>query len=216
MLNVKSFIFNPFSVNTYVVSEEKSREAVLIDPGCRDFDEWSQIEEYIQKHFLQIKYIFLTHCHIDHLMGCNIASKSLFVDICGSLDELNKIPSIGLQARLFGINFIDSVIEIKQNVKEGDSFIIGNEQIKVLDVPGHSFHGLIYYFPNSHILFSGDVLFRGSVGRSDFGPIFGCDGNLLIKGIREKLLILPPYTKIYPGHGNETTIAFELQTNPYI
>ncbi len=215
-MNIKVFVNNPFQENTYVVSDPSSKECVVIDPGMSNEWEWSKVNAYIAEQQLSIKAVWLTHCHVDHEIGTGYLTKEYEVPVAGPLDDFVQLPSAQMQAQLFGVPFDQEVSPITRNINEGELLQLGANEVVVYDVPGHSHHGLCYYFKDEGVLFTGDVLFYGSVGRSDFGPAMGGNHELLIEGIRSKLMSLPPDTQVYPGHGPVTSISFEITRNPYI
>jgi len=214
-MKIKSFVNNPFQENTYVVSDDASKECIVIDPGMSNEWEWGKVRDYITAEGLSVKAIWLTHCHVDHEMGTGYLTDAYGVAVAGPLEDYLKLPTAEMQAQLFGVPFDKAVAPVTVNVHEGDKLYVGQTEVQVLDVPGHSHHGLCYYFPSEEVLFTGDVLFYGSIGRSDFGRAMGGDGEALIDGIRCKLLSLPPTTQVNPGHGPATSIGFEIEHNPY-
>ena len=216
MLKVECFVCNDFSVNSYIVYDVETLEAAIIDPGCCSQAEWHPMKYLIEKKSLKVKYILITHSHVDHIMGAGIVVDALHIDISGNKDDETCLPTPAMQARFFGVSASSSYIPITIDLKEGSRLSLGEELIEVIDIPGHSFHGLIFYAPSSNILFSGDVLFRGSIGRSDFGANKGCNGQLLLEGIHNKILSLPDKTIVYPGHGPYTTVETERLINPFL
>ena len=206
---------NSFSENTYVLADAESNECVILDPGMSNEQEWTVVRDCISSHGLKVTGIWLTHCHVDHELGTKYVSKEYNLPVCGPIEDYEKLPTARLQALFFGIPFANSVVPVTVNINEGDKLHIGQIEVQVFDIPGHSHHGLCYYLPSEETLFTGDVLFCRSIGRSDFGPSMGCDGEALVDGIRCKLLNLPPTTIVYPGHGPTTTIADEVEQNPY-
>jgi glyoxylase-like metal-dependent hydrolase (beta-lactamase superfamily II) len=216
MVTIKNYICNAFQQNTYLVVSESTNEAVLIDCGCNSETQWYSIGAYIRQNNLTLKYILLTHGHVDHVMGTRYPVRDFHAPVCGSLDEEQRLPDGRTQATLFGVKMVGQPAPITRDVQEGDLLTLGDEEIRVLDVPGHSFHGLCYYFPQSQVVFTGDVLFCAGVGRSDFGAQWGCNGTALAEGIANKLFTLPDETQVYPGHGPRTNIDFERENNPYV
>lgn len=202
--------------NTYLLFEPETLEAAIIDPGCSCEAEWQPIARRLGELHCHLRYVLLTHGHVDHVMGTGYVTRDFTVEVWGSHDEEQNLPSAQRQAVLFQIPMQGQPDSIRHDLRDGDTLVLGGEEIHVIDVPGHSFHGLIYHLPQSGIAFTGDVLFAGGVGRSDFGSALGCDGRALAEGIVGKLLTLPPATRIYPGHGPSSTIGFESETNPYI
>lgn len=215
-MEVRTFTCNPFWENTYVCYDPDSREAALIDPGCADESEWAPVAAFIKGEGLSVRHILLTHCHVDHTLGTAFATRAYGIGISGSLDDMLRLPDADVQARLFGIALAARPAAVVTDLHDGDVLSVGDHTVTILDIPGHSPHGLVYYLPDDGIAFTGDVLFEGSIGRSDFGPAFGCDGRALVEGIRTKLLVLPPATVVYPGHGGTTTIAAEISGNPFL
>ncbi len=214
-MNVKVFVNNPFQENTYVVSLPDSHRAIVIDPGMSNEREWLQVKAYLEENRLQVERILVTHCHIDHLMGTGYLAEWCNAPLCGPIEDEHKLPPSSLQFRMFGLPSSSRIVTLNSNVNEGDLLHLDTSPIQVLDISGHSFHGLCYYFPEQKMLFSGDVLFYCSIGRSDFGPNMGCDGEALVNGIQTKLLSLPAETKVYPGHGPATSVLQEINYNPY-
>lgn len=221
MLHVETFVCNPFSEQCYVVWDEDTRLAFLVDPGMCCDSEWQRVHRYVEDNKLQMQFILQTHGHVDHCMGSAYVARTYNISIYGSMDEQNHMPSLQLQSNGFGLDMPLHWLPIDKNLNDGDVLWLGDKdavnthRIEVLDCPGHSFHGLCFYLPQDKILFSGDVLFCGSVGRSDFGAIMGGNGPLLVKSIVEKLMTLPTDVMVYPGHGPTTTIGYEATYNPY-
>lgn len=216
MIEIQTFVCNSFWENTYLVYDSGSKEAALIDPGCSNEAEWGAVRDFIAWEKVRMKFVLLTHGHVDHIMGSEWPVKEYGVDVCGSLDEMYRLPSAEIQARMFGLNLSVYPASVTHDLKEGDSLMLGDCRIDVIDVPGHSPHGLCFHLVEAGMLFSGDVLFAGGIGRSDFGTAFGCDGRALVKGIIGKLLVLPAATRVFPGHGPSTTIGAESAGNPYL
>ncbi|MCR5394659.1 MAG: MBL fold metallo-hydrolase [Bacteroidales bacterium] len=215
-MQVKCFTNNPFQENTYLLYDTSTRQCVIIDPGMCNEKEWQEIDCFITNERLSPVRILLTHGHLDHVMGTGYLAEKYGLQPEGPVEDIERLPAPEMQCRMFGIGYHKKPAVVSNNIKEGDVIHVGETEIQVLDVPGHSYHGLCYYLPQEQMLFSGDVLFFCSVGRSDFGTEMGCNGETLIDGIRCKLFALPPLTKVYPGHGPMTSIAQEIQCNPYV
>lgn len=223
-MNVKAFCCNPFQENCYVVWSDDCTKCIVIDPGLCCDEEWSRLQGFLVGHGLVPERILLTHCHSDHVMGTGYLTGNYpGLPICGSMEDQNHLPPVELQNRYFGVEAEVHWSPISKDLKEGDTFSFPEESnnakshpVQVLDCPGHSHHGLCYFFPDDKLLFTGDVLFYCSLGRSDFGPAMGCNGRLLLEGITQKLLTLPSDVKVYPGHGPATSIGNEATYNPYI
>lgn len=233
-LHIESLVCNPFQESTYLVWDEASRRCLVIDPGMCCDAEWLRLRRLIEQHQLTPQYILITHGHTDHVMGTAYLTRQYpGLQVLGPVEDQNHLPTLQEQNMLFGVDVDIHWSPITRNLSDGDVITFAADGtaaadaadgtasadaqclIRVIDVPGHSFHGLCYYFEQQGILFSGDVLFCGSVGRS-FGPDLGGDPRGLVEGIVRHLLTLPADVKVYPGHGPATTIGYESSYNPYL
>lgn len=213
-MKIKNFEFNLFGENTYVVFDEVSAEAAVIDPGMMDKRECDEIGSFISKKKLKVKYLLNTHLHVDHVAGDEYIESRYGVGLsASSFDEL-LASLIALQARMFhlDVNVVGSV-KIAHPLKNNDRLWLGETPIDVLEVPGHSPGSLAFYFPENSFVITGDALFRQSIGRTDLP---GGDFGTLVNSIKNRLMTLPPETIVFPGHGPRTTIADEKKLNPYI
>ncbi len=216
-LKVAQFTFNLFQEQCYAVWDETTRDAVVIDPGCSMEVEWNSLKLFVEREELNVRHILVTHSHVDHVMGTAWCTRTWHLPIEGSVDDELLLPTPQEQVYLFNLEHQQvhhSPISVP--LKDGDSVMMGDHKIEVLDVPGHSPHGLCYLFREEKMLFSGDVLFYCSVGRTDFGESFGCSWRALLGGIEEKLMTLPEDTAVFPGHGPQTSIGNEKKYNPYL
>lgn len=221
MIKIDTFACNDFGELCYVVSDGGAM-CFIVDPGMANEGEWQRVKRSLDSKGLTPSHVLLTHCHVDHCMGTGFVKRDYpEVRICGSIEDEQQLPKPVVQARAFGVpyeGFLWTPIQV--NLYESIPSKILTEglgtEVQVFDCPGHSFHGLCYYLPEHKVLFSGDVLFYCSVGRSDFGPEMGCNGRLLAESIVKKLFTLPHEVKVYPGHGPYTTIGCEVNNNPYI
>lgn len=211
MLKVHKLTFNPFMENTYVVADATG-QCVIIDPGCCNAKEQTELVNEIEAYGLQPVHLLNTHCHIDHIPG----NKFVF-DKYGllpqihpeELEVLHKAPELG---EYFGFH-CETSPEPKVFLTEKDRVSFGNTTFSILFTPGHSPGSISFYHEPSKIIISGDVLFYGSVGRYDLP---GASGPVLFQSIEEKLMSLPDEVKVYSGHGPETTIGFERRNNPFL
>lgn len=221
-LNVQVFVCNPFQEQCFIVWIESPGTCLVIDPGMSNETEWKRVQDFLVTHKLTPERILLTHNHVDHVMGTSyLTSAYPGLRIYGSEEDQNHLPSVGAQNAAFGVDCPLHWVPITNNLKEGEEFPFpaqsdSPQTVRVIDCPGHSHHGLCYYFADAKVLFSGDVLFYCSIGRADFGPAMGGNARLLIEGITQKLLTLPSDVKVYPGHGPATTIGNESNYNPYL
>ena len=211
MLKIKSFTFNPYQENTYLIFDD-SKEAVVIDPGNYEAYENELISKFIDENKLQLKKIILTHCHIDHCLGNKYLNEKYGAELLIPFDERDLYKNVENIATLFGFaNY--SHLDENEYLKEKDKIEFGNIKFDVLFLPGHSPGHLAFYFKNDNVCFSGDVLFYNSIGRTDLP---GGDHDTLINSIKNKLFLLNPNTIIYPGHGQKTTLKNEMKDNPFL
>ena len=204
---------NPFGENMYILWDEASHEAVVIDPGMMREGEREMVTKFIDEHQLNVKHVLLTHLHVDHITGARWLADKTGADVCGSALDNPLGQELPDQVAHFRINIEVEPLTVDRNLSEGDTLPLGDEIIQVLHVPGHSPGGLAFYVPQSNLLFSGDTIFNGSIGRTD---LWGGDFAQLINSIREKILPLPDETVIASGHGPTTTVADEKRCNPFL
>lgn len=212
MIKIEKFIFNPFSENTYIIWDDETYEAAVIDPGCFDSEEEKVLSSFIKAKILTIKYLINTHCHIDHIFGCRfIKEKYNPLFLIPELD-LPLLQNAVKQAAMFGVE-IKEPPQPDQFVSESFNLKLNHSEFKFIFTPGHTPGEFCIYFEMGKILISGDVLFKESIGRTD---LWGGNYDTLLNSITEKLLILPNDVKVYSGHGEETTIGYEKEHNPFL
>lgn len=210
MITIKSFAFNPFSENTYIIFNE-NLDAFILDPGNFSEEETNILEKFIGDNNLKVQNILLTHAHIDHVLGLQKAFDQYKVPVLmHELDQeiLDRNP---MDANRFGFFFKPFDGEISF-LKENEILSLGKDEFKILHVPGHSPGHIAFHNEAQKLMISGDVLFEGSIGRTD---LYKGNHEELIKSITEKLFILEDETKVFNGHGNPTTIGFEKNYNPF-
>jgi glyoxylase-like metal-dependent hydrolase (beta-lactamase superfamily II) len=209
----KSFEFNPLSVNTYVLSDETG-ECVIIDPACFYPDEKDLLLNYIFDNDLVVKHMLNTHLHFDHILGNNLIESQFGIAAEAHPDDLFLLDSLPEQLSAFGFENTDTKIPvIKTLLHHQDTIRFGNQELRVLHVPGHSPGSVVFYHASSGAVYCGDVLFNGSIGRTDLP---GGNFELLIEGIQHIMFALPAETIVYPGHGPFTTIQNEKKYNPFV
>lgn len=211
-MTIKTFTFNPFQENTYLIFDE-SKEALLIDAGCISENEKMQLKTFIDTNKLSLKRVINTHLHLDHQFG----NKFLF-DNYGIAPEACKedeflLDNVIAQARSFGFQVEEEAQSLGGYISDNQLIKFGNSTLLSIHVPGHSPGSMAFYSADDNILISGDVLFQGSIGRTDLPR---GDYATLILSITKKLLPLPDSTVIYCGHGPTTTIGNEKKYNPYL
>jgi glyoxylase-like metal-dependent hydrolase (beta-lactamase superfamily II) len=209
-LQLQTIVSMPFEENTYIIWREESSEALVIDPGL----EPELILEFLNEQKLKVAGILNTHGHADHIAG-NGAVKEAFPSapvIIGAGEAALLTDSDANLSAPFGMPIVSPAAD--RLVREGDTVDLAGMRLEVLEVPGHSAGHIAFLLRDApFLLFSGDVLFRGSIGRYDFPH---SNGEQLFQSIRQKLFLLPPDTVVYSGHGPVTTIGHEKQFNPYV
>ena len=210
MLQIRSFVFNPFSENTYVVYNDH-KNAFIIDPGNFSTEETRLLQNFIEENGLKIQNILLTHAHIDHVLGLQTVYNLYNVPVLLHETEREMLDRNPMDANRFGFFFKPFEGEI-QFLKENEVLKLDEDEFKILHVPGHSPGHIAFHNEAQKFVVSGDVLFEGSIGRTD---LYKGNHEQLLESIRTKLFILDGDTKVYNGHGNPTTIGFEKDYNPF-
>ncbi len=210
MITIKTFVFNPFQENTYLLYDETS-EAVIIDPGCSAKSEEEQLSAFVEANNLTLKHLLNTHSHIDHILGNRFVSEQYNLPVQSHKEDEFLITRAKEQAVLFGMQ-IDEPPMPGNYLDENDTIKFGNSELKIVHAPGHSPGSLVFYNENERFMIVGDVLFNQSIGRTDLPG-----GNLdtLLKSIFTKLFPLGDDMKVYSGHGATTTIGQERISNPF-
>lgn len=212
MLNIQVFPVNMIHENCYIVSDE-SKEAVIIDCGAFFREDKECIRKYVEEKSLEIKHLICTHGHFDHILG-----NEFVYETYGLKPELHAADAMlynhcGEQiAQFLGEKLNITLPILGEFVDENSVIHFGSHEFIVIPTPGHTPGGVSYYCKDENVLFSGDSLFRRSIGRTDFP--YG-DEQLLIRKLQENILPLPDCTKVFPGHGTSTTIGEEKMENPF-
>ena len=212
-MNATMMTVNPFGENMYILWDEASREAIVVDPGMMRQDERDMVTKFIADNDLKVKHILLTHLHLDHVTSARWLADQTGADVCGSILDKELGLNLPQQVAQFHLKIESEVLTLDRHLQDGETIPLGDETIQVLHVPGHSPGGLAFYLPESSLLISGDTIFNGSVGRTD---LMGGDMATLINSIREKIFPLPDETVIASGHGPTTTVADEKRFNPFL
>ncbi|MDX2303451.1 MAG: MBL fold metallo-hydrolase [Microscillaceae bacterium] len=211
MIHIHSFVFSPFTENTYILSDE-TQEAVIIDPGCNNTQEENTLHHYIETNALKVVKLLNTHCHIDHVFGNQFIKDTYGVQLYMHRLDIPTLKANKMVAQMYGIvRFVESEPDVF--VEEGDTIEFGNSQLEVLFVPGHAPGHVVFLNRAQKFAISGDVLFQMGIGRYDFP---GCSYPDLMHSIRHKLFLLEEDLTVYPGHGPTTTIGFEKINNPFL
>ena len=210
MIKIKSFVFNPFSENTYVLSDETG-SCVIIDPGCYEAEEQESLASYVSDESLKVEYLLNTHCHIDHVLGNWWVKKTYNVPFGIPPLEEGLLKAVKTYAGNYGFHQYQEALP-DFYLKESDTVRFGQSELEIILAPGHSPGHVVFHSPEQAFCIGGDVLFQGSIGRTDLP---GGDHDTLIKSIHEKMFALDDKTVIYCGHGPTTTIGEEKVSNPF-
>ncbi len=205
---LKSLVVGPIGANCYVIGDEATNEGAIIDPG----DDAQRIIRMVKDTGLTIQFIIATHGHFDHNGAMKVLKEEYDCDFLLHKDDLMFIKQSKKSAMKWGIT-IEQVPYPDKYVEDGDILKLGSLELTVIHTPGHSRGGICLYIPSEKLVFSGDTLFYGSVGRTDFD---GGSMEELLKSIKEKLYTLPDNTVVYTGHGEETTIGNEKMQNMFV
>lgn len=213
-MRIRSEEFNLFGENTYIVWEEKSGDAAIIDPGMMNSDEEQALDDTITRLGIRQVHLINTHLHIDHCFGNEYVKVKYGLGTEAHSNDAPLGEQLNGQASMFHLRGANPTpLRIDHTLSEGDRIYLGDEYLEVLEVPGHSPGSIVLYSPQGGFVIVGDVLFRGSIGRTDLP---GGSMMQLQQNIRRKLMNLPDDTIVYPGHGPATTIGYEKTYNPYI
>lgn len=212
MIRIKQFTFNPFAENTYVLWDDPSRKAIIIDPGCLEDEEKDELQTYIEEQRLHPVQLINTHTHLDHIFG----NRFVF-DTWGLAPWLHREDQVVLDrspqlAYYYGVT-MEASPGPAGYLEEGELVHFGQSTLLVIFTPGHCPGEICLFNSEQKILIAGDVLFDGSIGRTDFP---GGDYDTLIRSIKEKIFPLGDEVLVYCGHGPETTIGKERRTNPFL
>lgn len=211
MIYIKTFVCNPYQENTYILYDDTG-SCAIIDPGMYGNKEEEEIVSFIENNKLQPELLLNTHCHIDHVLGNRFIYDTFQLipqfhegELPVLIEVQNYAPQMGIRYEVSPIPevFLPSDGEIK----------FGNHSLQIISAPGHSPAHLCFYSQEGGFLIGGDVLFKGSIGRTDLP---GGNHQQLLSNIKEKIYTLPEETLVYPGHGPTTTIAIEKLSNPFV
>lgn len=211
MLNVKLFVFNPFQENTYIIYNDKG-DCLLFDPGCYTTAEQTEISVFIKEQNLTPKVLINTHCHIDHILGNRFIMEKYEVPLWIHKDDLTLLHAAPVYGQTYGVKMNPSP-EPEKFLDENNTVTLGEFELQIIHIPGHSPGGICFYSKDNKFLIGGDVLFYESIGRTDLP---GGNHEQLLKNIKEKLFKLNDDTIVYSGHGPETSIGHEKRHNPFL
>ncbi|AFC25090.1 MBL fold metallo-hydrolase [Saprospira grandis] len=212
MAVVQAFTFNMFQENTYIVYDQ-SKACIIVDPGCYTAQEQNRLKLYIEERGLKPEAVVNTHCHLDHVFGNAFACKTWDIPLYVPEGEAAMLEAFPRVAQQYGVPNVTPSPKPNKLLKGGETFSFGQTSFKLLYCPGHSPASLCFYSEKDHLLLAGDVLFFGSIGRTDLP---GGNYEILMQSIQEEILPLPDETVVYSGHGPKTTVGRERKMNPFI
>lgn len=211
-MKYQSFTFNPVQENTYLLWDEQTLEAAIVDTGAWDRKEEQSLAGSIEALGLKLKYVLQTHAHFDHTFGLPFVHRTYGLKPVFHKDEADVYRQMPSMAARFGLNMGGGMPAIGQLLSDGDELLLGTTAVRLIHTPGHTPGSSVFYIPDAGLLFSGDTLFRESIGRTDL-PGGSYEDEL--DSIKNKLFCLPDDTVVLTGHGPSTTIGWEKKNNPY-
>jgi hydroxyacylglutathione hydrolase len=205
---LETFPVGPLHCNCTILGDEVTHEAVVVDPG----DNIPEILSRLHKHGLTLRQIVITHAHIDHVGGAVLLKKATGAPVFLNRHDLGLLGAMEMQAGWLGVP-TPEVASPDASADDGLTIGLATLPAEVIHTPGHTPGSICLLFPQQHLLLAGDTLFAGSIGRTDLP---GGDGRQILRSLRERLMVLPETTRVLPGHGPETTIGEEKQSNPFL
>lgn len=206
-MKIERFVIGPIGTNCYIVINEETKECFGTDPAACP----PELVSHIRSTGLKVQAVLLTHGHFDHIMGIDDFVREFPVPVYAHEAEKELLENAQLNSSaMYGMEYTYSGAEY---LKDGQVLTIAGFEIHVIYTPGHTAGGCCYYIPAEHVLISGDTLFHASIGRTDLPT---GSSSQLVRSVREKLMVLPEETKVYPGHMEETTIGYEKKYNPFV
>ena len=210
MIEIKSFVFNPFMENTYVLYDE-TKEAIIIDPGCYEAYEKDELKNFIQQHDLSVVQLLNTHCHIDHVLGNQFVKDTYQVALAIHQQDDATLGAVKAYAPSYGFQHYEDA-KADMFIEEGGKIKFGSSELEIVFVPGHAPGHIAFYHRDQKFIIGGDVLFDGSIGRTDLP---GGDFDTLINSIHTKFFPLGDDMKVFCGHGDPTSVGKERASNPF-
>ena len=213
MLQLESFVFNPFAENTYVVYDDNTKECVIIDPGCSNAGEENELFGFIDSHRLKPSMVISTHGHIDPIIGNGAVKKRYGIPVAAHSNVKNDYAHAKQQATWFGLSSEGDFDMPDRDLEDGEVIKVGESTLEVISTPGHAIGSISLYAEIEGWVFTGDALFCRSIGRTDLP---GGNYEQLRTNIIERLFRLPDDTEVYSGHGESTTIFDERRYNMFL
>ena len=211
-MKIKSFTFNPFQENTYVIYDE-TKECIIIDPGCYTNEEKNILNQFIINEELKPVKLINTHCHIDHILGNKFTSEQWDIQLYMHKEDLPLLENAAKIGKMYDLENYEGSPYPKHFLDQGDTLTFGKSSFEILFTPGHAPGHICLYSKENNLLIAGDVIFQRSIGRTDLP---GGDYNTLIQSIIGKVFPLPNETQIFCGHGPTTNLGYEKEHNPFL
>lgn len=214
MFHYKRFVVNPIEENCYIIWDDTSHEGAIVDCGAWTKREHARIDDFLSENGIKLKYSLQTHMHFDHCIGLGTISEQYgLTPMCHPAESTVYQAAPEMVRKWFCIDISDSLPEVETSISEASVLQLGEVSIQVLHTPGHTPGGVCYYIPQGRIVLTGDTIFRMSIGRTDLP---GGDYQQELESISRKIFSLPQDTVILPGHGPESTVGEEMDSNPYL
>ena len=211
-MKIKSFTFNPFQENTYVVYDE-TKECIIIDPGCYTELERNTLKKFILNKALKPLKLINTHCHIDHILGNKFVSEEWNIELHMHKADLPLLKNAAKISEMYSLEDYKESPSPKRFLSQGDTLTFGKNSFDILFTPGHAPGHICLYSKENNLLIAGDLIFQRSIGRTDLP---GGDYDTLIKSILTQIFPLPNETQIFCGHGPSTNLSNEKEHNPFL
>ena len=211
-MEIHQITFNTFQENTFILWDNTG-DCIIIDPGCYEKNEELELVDFINKNNLNPVKLINTHCHIDHILGNKFVSEKWDLELYMNKIDLPLLEGSGDIARMYGFENYKGSPYPKHYLEEGDILEFGESKLEILFTPGHAPGHICLFNKEEGFIVSGDVLFNGSIGRTDLP---GGDFDTLIESIKTKLMTLQDETIVYCGHGPSTSIGRERLSNPFL
>ena len=211
MIKVEKFVYNSFQENTYVLFDE-TNECIIVDAGCYEDYEKENLVSFLDSKSLKPVHLICTHGHIDHILGMEFLCKKYNLYLEVHKGDLRIIEMVSTYGTMYGFD-VETPSNVKGILEDGGKVLFGNSELDILHVPGHSAGSIALLSKEDKFAIVGDVLFKGSIGRTDLP---GGDYDIIMDSIGRKLMTLDENTIVYSGHMSETTIGIEKRSNPFI
>ncbi len=207
----ETFPTGPLQCNCTILADLEAREAMVIDPGDRG--DVQRVLDFLAARGLKLTCIVITHAHIDHVGGAAALRRATGAPVVMDPRDLPLLEIMDWQAQFLGYRYVPETVPPDLSAAPGETLAAGNWRGEVLRTPGHTPGSFCVYFPDRELVLAGDTLFAGSIGRTDLP---GGDSRAILRSIRDRLMVLPGKTVVVPGHGPETTMEQEAESNPFL